>query len=191
MENVIKNFNNHGFITNYFENRYEAIEFLKKELNNEFISFGGSMTLQELGLYDILKENNKVLWHWKGDSRDEARMSNVFLTSANAITKDGLILNIDGAGNRVSMTIYGPKKCYFIVGVNKLSENINEAYKRCKDVACVQNAKRLNLDLPCVKINKCVDCNNKNRICRAITILERPTSVMEDHLIIINEELGY
>lgn len=191
MESIIKNFNNHGFITSYFENRNDAIIYLKKEINNEFVSFGGSMTLEELNLYEILKSQNKVLWHWKGDSREDARMSDVFITSANAITKDGKILNIDGSGNRVAMTIFGPKKCFFIVGKNKIADNIEDAYKRCKEVACVKNAKRLNLDLPCVKLNKCVDCNNKNRICRAITILERPTTNMEVHLIIIDENLGY
>ena len=191
MESIIKNFNNHGFITSYFENRNDAIIYLKKEINNEFVSFGGSMTLEELNLYEILKSQNKVLWHWKGDSREDARLADVFITSANAITKDGKILNIDGSGNRVAMTIFGPKKCFFIVGKNKIADNILDAYNRCKEVACVKNAKRLNLDLPCVKLNKCVDCNNKNRICRAITILERPTTNMEVHLIIIDENLGY
>lgn len=191
MESIIKNFNNHGFITKFFENKDDAIIYLKKEINNEFVSFGGSMTLEELNLYEILKSQNKVLWHWKGDSREDARMSDVFITSANAITRDGKILNIDGSGNRVAMTIFGPKKCFFIVGKNKIADNILDAYNRCKEVACVKNAKRLNLDLPCVKLNKCVDCNNKNRICRAITILERPTTNMEVHLIIIDENLGY
>lgn len=191
MESIIKNFNNHGFITKFFENKNDAIIYLKKEINNEFVSFGGSMTLEELNLYEILKSQNKVLWHWKGDSREDARLADVFITSANAITKDGKILNIDGSGNRVAMTIFGPKKCFFIVGKNKIADNILDAYNRCKEVACVKNAKRLNLDLPCVKLNKCVDCNNKNRICRAITILERPTTNMEVHLIIIDENLGY
>lgn len=191
MESIIKNFNNHGFITKFFENKDDAIIYLKKEINNEFVSFGGSMTLEELNLYEILKSQNKVLWHWKGDSREDARLADVFITSANAITRDGKILNIDGSGNRVAMTIFGPKKCFFIVGKNKIADNILDAYNRCKEVACVKNAKRLNLDLPCVKLNKCVDCNNKNRICRAITILERPTTNMEVHLIIIDENLGY
>lgn len=191
MESIIKNFNNHGFVTKFFENKNDAIIYLKKEINNEFVSFGGSMTLEELNLYEILKSQNKVLWHWKGDSREDARLADVFITSANAITRDGKILNIDGSGNRVAMTIFGPKKCFFIVGKNKIADNILDAYNRCKEVACVKNAKRLNLDLPCVKLNKCVDCNNKNRICRAITILERPTTNMEVHLIIIDENLGY
>lgn len=192
MNKMIENFNKHGFKAKFFETREDAIKFILSNVKNEFISFGGSMTLKELNLYELLKNNgNKVLWHWENDSLSEARNANVFFTSANAITEDGLILNIDGTGNRVSMMMYGPKECYIIVGKNKISKDMADAYKRCKEVACVLNAKRLNLDLPCVKLNKCVNCNSDKRICRAITILERPTAKMEVSLIIINENLGY
>lgn len=191
MNDIIKRFNNKGFKTLYFKDKNDACNYLKNEIKDEFVSFGGSMTLEELGLYDILKESNKVLWHWRGDDLSLAKGANVYLTSANAITKNGQILNIDGTGNRVAMTIYGPKKCYFVVGKNKITNNLEDAYKRVKEVACVKNAIRLGLDTPCAKSGKCVDCNSEKRICRVISILEKPTSKMEVYLIIIDENLGY
>lgn len=191
MNEILNNFKNRGFKALFFENANDAKDYLKNEVKDEFISFGGSMTLEELGLYDILKESNKVLWHWKGDNINEAKKSNVFFTSANAVTKDGLIINIDGTGNRVAMTIHGPNKCYFVIGKNKIANNLEEAYKRAKDIACVKNAVRLKLDTPCAKLGRCVDCNSEKRICRAISILERPTSKMEVYVIIINDNLGY
>ena len=101
-----KNFELHGFSYRYFETRSEAAAYLAQQTAGKFVSFGGSMTLDEMNLYDILKPHADVRWHWKGDGY--VQDAEIYITSANAISETGEVVNIDGAGNRVSATLYGP-----------------------------------------------------------------------------------
>lgn len=191
MENLIKKFNSEGFNVSFFNDREEAISQILGEVSNKIVSFGGSKTLEELSLYEKLSCNNKVFWHWKNDNLEIAKAANVYFLSANAITRDGKIINIDGTGNRISMSLFGPKECYYIVGVNKITNDLNEGILRAKNIAAVKNAKRLKLNTPCVTLDRCIDCNHKDRICRATMILDRPMNGMKVNIIIINENLGY
>ena len=108
-----KNFALHGFSYRYFETRSEAAAYLAQQTAGNFVSFGGSMTLDEMNLYDILKPHADVHWHWKGDGY--VQDAEIYITSANAISETGEVVNIDGAGNRVSATLYGPKQVFFVV----------------------------------------------------------------------------
>lgn len=193
-EMIRKNFEQHGFTTQLFNTKEEASDYVNNILNNQTIGFGGSVTLKEMGLYESLQQNNVVIWHnvIPGmEVRKLANSANIYITSANAITKCGEILNIDGTGNRVAMTSFGPEKCFYIVGRNKITDNINAAYNRCKNVAAPLNAKRLGVETPCaIKGDKCYNCNSPKRICRIISIIERAPMGMECEIIFIDQDLG-
>ena len=109
----------------------------------------------------------------------------------NAITMNGELVNIDGAGNRVNSTTFGPGKVIIVAGYNKIVEDVQEAVKRIKNVAAPINARRLNIDVPCAKLGKCVDCDSPNRICRVVMIHERRPSFTDMLIILVGEELGY
>jgi len=158
------------------------------------------MTIRELGVLDQLKaRGNTVFDHWvPGLSREEsleirkAQMSSdLFLSSSNAITMNGELVNIDGVGNRVNAINFGPKKVILVAGFNKIAGNVDEAIKRVKGEAAPPNARRLSLDVPCAKLGWCVDCNSPDRACRVIVIHERKPLLTDILVILVGEELGY
>lgn len=191
-----KNFESHGFITSYFEKKEEAIQYLTDSIHGKVIGIGGSKTVQELGLDVTLAGDNEVIWHWLEPGQptlDRAKQAEIYICSANGVSETGELINIDGTGNRVSMTLFGPQKTYYLIGSNKIEPNLQEAVKRAKNVAAPKNAMRLNAKTPCVSNggDHCYDCSSPARICKATVILERPCGVMEVELVFINEELGY
>jgi hypothetical protein len=117
--------------------------------------------------------------------------SDLFLGSVNAVTMNGELVNIDGAGNRVNATVFGPGKVILVAGYNKIVEDVQEAVKRVRNVAAPMNAKRLDVDVPCAKLGKCVDCSSPNRICRVVVIHERRPLLTDMLIILVGEELGY
>jgi len=191
----------HHFKAIYVKNRKEAEEEILKHIGpKQRVGVGGSITIRELGILEQLVARGHTIYdHWGPDlSREnalEARKaqmtSDLFLSSVNAVTMNGELVNIDGIGNRVNSTIFGPGKVILVAGYNKIVENIEEAIKRIKNVAAPINAKRLNIDVPCAKLGKCVDCNSPNRICRVVVIHERKPSLTDILIIIVGEELGF
>ena len=117
--------------------------------------------------------------------------SDVFLTSSNAVTMDGKLVNKDMIGNRVAAMIFGPKRVFVVVGVNKIVENVKEALERIERVAAPLNAKRLGVKTPCVETGYCTDCDSPDRICRVTTIIERRPSRTDLTVVLVNENLGY
>ena len=114
----------------------------------------------------------------------------MYLTSSNAIDRNGNLYNIDGNGNRVAAMIYGPKKVIVIVGMNKIFDDEDSAIQHIKNISCPANALRLHKNTPCVQVGKCVDCQSDDRICSAyVKIARQPLSRMT--VLVINEELGY
>ncbi|MGQ9507772.1 MAG: lactate utilization protein [Thermodesulfobacteriota bacterium] len=198
---VIQNLESHDFKALFVKRRDEArTEILRQLSPGMRIGVGGSMTLREIGIIDLLEKEGYLLYdHWKaGLSKEEVlsirksqMRSDLFLASVNAITLNGEIVNIDGIGNRVGSTIFGPGKVILVAGYNKIVESVEEAIRRIKNVAAPLNARRLNLDLPCAKVGRCVDCNSSSRICRVIVIHERRPSLTEILVILVGEELGY
>lgn len=191
-----KNFESHGFLTSFFDTKEEAAAYLTEQIQGEVVGIGGSMTVKEMGLDQMLQEKNEVYWHWNVPGRetlDKARESSIYLTSANGVAVTGELVNIDGNGNRVAQTLFGPKKVYFIVGSNKICPDLSEAMKRAKEVASPKNAMRFDKKIPCrVKGDgTCYHCNSPERICRATVILERPCMSMEVEVVFIDQELGY
>lgn len=164
--NVTKALTARGFKVSSFETAKEAAEYLNTQIDGATVGFGGSITLEELGLYALLSGHNTVFSHWHlpegGDAaslRAQAAGSEHYLLSANGIAETGEIINIDGAGNRVASAIYGHKKVWIIAGKNKLAPTYDEALWRARNIAAPKNAQRLHAKTPCaVKADHCYDC---------------------------------
>ena len=197
MEKVIKALEKNGFVVKFFENKESIKEELLKEIQDgESVGMGGSVTLQELGIYDLLKERGiTTYWHWRDEDKKKALQmsvnSEVYLTSTNALTEDGMLVNLDGTGNRVASMIFGHKRVYVIAGKNKICKDYNDAIYRLEHVAAPLNAKRLNLSTPCVYTGVCSDCDSKDRICKAETTIRRNPNGTKIHVYLVDEELGY
>lgn len=185
-----------GFKVKTFKNLAEA----KKELLNQIkeedsIGIGGSITIDELDIYDDLKNRgNEVYWHWRQDVEDAAKKAintDVYLTSTNALTMDGKLINMDGNGNRVASMIYGHRDVYVVTGKNKICKNYEEAIERIRNIVAPMNAKRLKLDTPCAHTGVCSDCDSKQRICRAEVVLHKNPNTTNIIIYLIDENLGY
>lgn len=186
-----------GFETRYFESAGEAADYLTGSISGKTVGFGGSITLEQMGLYDRLAEQNSVYWHWKQNdqpTRLAATNAQVYLTSANAIAETGEIVNIDGAGNRIAATLYRHERVIFVAGVNKIAPDYERAVFRAQNVAAPLNARRLGQKTPCSvsKELRCFDCASPDRICCGMATLLRPMmSIAVSEVILIGESLGY
>lgn len=183
-------FTQREFGFSYFETAQEAVSYLKTVCSGKTAGFGGSMTLEETGAYDALRESGTVQWHWRGDAPNTS--PDVFVTSANALALTGEVVNIDGNCNRVAASMYGPGEVYFVCGLNKLAPDLESAVNRARQIAAPRNAQRLHKNTPCAVDGKCRDCRSPERICRALTILLAPSNgVRHTEIILVGEELGY
>lgn len=188
-----------GFKASVFETAGQAADHIDGEIDGTTAAFGGSVTLEQLGLYEKLSAHNEVFSHWhagEGTSRDELRAraasSEHYLLSANGLAETGEIVNIDGAGNRVASMFYGHKKVWIVVGKNKLAPTFDEAVWRTRNIAAPKNARRLERKTPCAaKADRCFDCKSPERICRGLAVLWEPMTGVETEIVLINEELGY
>ena len=161
----------------------------------------GSATIIGLGVIPELAKKAEILNHSAPDLTPEQRadvfrrqqVCDLLLLSANAISTNGEIVNIDGVGNRVSASIFGPKKILFVVGRNKIAEGgVAEALKRARDFAAPPNSHRVGrTTTPCVATGKCHDCKSPERICRVTVIMERKPSRSDVTVLLVNEEMGF
>ncbi len=186
-----------GFAVRYFESATEAADYLAGSIGGKSVGIGGSITIEQLGVYDRLAAQNTVYWHWRQNdkqTRTLAAGADVYLTSANAIAETGEIINIDGSGNRVAATLYNHERVVFVAGVNKLAPDLESAMYRARNVAAPLNAKRLQCKTPCAvaKEMKCYDCASKERICSGIVTIVWPMrSVGVTEVVLVGESLGY
>ncbi len=180
-----------GFIFKSFDTVESCKEEVLKDIApDEKIDFAGSMTLFNMGIYEDLKSRGQDLyWHWKDPKN--TRKGQVYLTSSNAITEDGKLVNMDGNGNRVTSMAYGYERVYVVVGRNKLVKNYEEAIARIKNIAAPLNAKRLKTKTPCVKTGKCEDCSSSERICNIESTIHKNPGSTQIIIYLIDEDLGY
>lgn len=199
VKRAIESLEKNGFKTAYFDDSPSAVDYLLKSINSEAtVGIGGSVTVSSLRIPEKLIEmGNTVYFHWlesTPEGMDKARKnegrSDIFLSSTNALTEEGQLVNIDGTGNRVASMIFGPKKVFIICGINKITKNLDSALKRIKDNA-YKNARRLKLDTPCAHTEKCADCRSPQRMCNITTIIERKPMNTNFEVILIEQELGY
>ena len=192
---VIKGLDSRNMTGYYAENKEEA---LKKALElipeGSTIAMGGCMSAHEIGLIDALKKGNyNYLDRDKMEPRESLLASydaDVFLTSANAISNDGILVNIDGNSNRVSCIAQGPKKVIFIVGMNKVCDDLDSAMKRARNVAAPANAQRFPVKTPCKETGRCYDCKSPDTICCQFLITRYSRHKDRIHVILVNDSLG-
>ncbi len=167
---------------------------------NSSVGFGGSMTLESIGILDRISGGNYVLYDRRKAERGSgeyqemllsSQQADYFLSGSNAITRDGKIVNMDMTGNRVSSILYGPGHVIIVAGKNKIVDNVDEAIERIKNVSAPMNAERLGLNTPCAETGKCTDCSSPDRICCSTVIIERQHDPGRITLILVNEDLGY
>lgn len=195
VEKTMENLRARGFAVSRFKTGAEAVEYLAENIKDTTVGLGGSMTLEQIGLYDRLTENNTASWHWFHKTPEiikAATESKVYICSANAVAQTGEIVNIDGRGNRVAGTLFDKKTVYIIIGTNKITEDLDSAIWRARNVAAPKNAQRLGMKTPCaVKGDRCYDCRSPQRICRGLVVLYGPMLDMERvEVVIVDEELG-
>ncbi len=187
----------------FFESAAEAKEFILDQVGSgETIGLGGSITLREdlAMVEDLRKRGNEVYDHWekRGNRKErleivrKQRQASTFISSVNAITTDGVLVCLDGGGNRVAGLCSGPKRVIVVTGLNKLVDSIDEAVHRTRNSAAVMRAIAGNTNTPCVHTGVCVDCDSTERICAALLmLLKKPSYIDHFVVILVGEEMGY
>ncbi len=185
LEQAAQAFERNGFSVRVFDRPEEVgAAFAEKLRNVRDVGFGGSATLRELGLDEIARRSGATFYdHWQlGLSRsDDWSMrlqqgrAELFVTSANAATIEGELLLVDGIGNRLAAAVFGPRHVLFVVGENKLTDNVEAARQRVREIAGPRRAAQMGVDVPCAKTGVCTDCRSPKRICRGALIIERPS----------------
>ena len=146
VEKALRALRENGFDARWFATAAEAADALCAELKGKTIGIGGSVTVEQLGVYDRLSRENTVYWHWcqpAAEAIRQAEQSQVYLLSANAVSETGALVNIDGTGNRIAASLHGRERVIFLVGVNKLTPTLEDAIDRARNVAAPLNARRL------------------------------------------------
>ena len=196
-EKIIKGLGSRNMKGFYAHSRAEALK-IALELIPEGSSatMGGSVSAREIGLVDALKIGNydfidRDLAEDKRAAALAAYDVDFFLASCNAITEDGVLVNIDGNANRVSAIAFGPRKVLFIVGMNKVCKDVDSAIKRARNIAAPVNAQRFGLDTPCTKIGSCMDCKSPDTICCQFLITRYSRHDDRIFVILVNDNLGF
>ncbi len=196
-QKVIKGLESRNMAGYYAASREDA---LKKALSlipeYSTVTMGGAMSAHEIGLVDALKSGNYHFIDRDQATDKRAAMlaaydADVFLSSVNAMTDDGILVNIDGNSNRVSAICQGPKQVLFIVGMNKVCGDLDSAMKRARNVAAPTNAQRFGLSTPCAKTGKCMDCKSPDTICCQFLITRFSRHTGRIHVILVNDSLGF
>ena len=195
-QTVIKGLQSRNMSGYYAADKEEA---LKKALElipeGSSIAMGGCRSAHEIGLIKALEAGNyNYIDRDKMDARAgllAAYDADIFLSSANAITSDGVMVNIDGNSNRVSCIAQGPRKVVFIVGLNKVCADIDDAMKRARNLAAPCNAQRFDIKTPCKETGKCFDCKSPDTICYQFLITRYSKHTDRIHVILVNEDLGF
>ena len=196
-ETVIKGLTSRNMTGYYAHTREEALKLALSLIpEGASVSMGGCMSAQEIGLVDALKEGpynfiDRFAYEDQTEGEKAGHFADVFLTSANAMTRDGMMVNIDGHSNRVSAIANGPKKLVVIVGMNKICADLDSAMKRAHNVAATTNVQRFGLSTPCSKTGACFDCLQPDTICCQILITRYSRHKDRIHVILVNDHLGF
>lgn len=197
---LVKNLKSRHFDAYYCANREEA---LKKALElipeGATVGWGGAMSAQQIGLLDALNSGNyHALDRAKCQTSEEREQNmrdclfaDVFLTGANGLSLDGQMVNIDGGGNRVAATIFGPKSVLVIAGMNKVMDSLEDAVRRARTVAAPMNQQRFGLPNPCTCTGVCADCLTETSICNQILITRNCKPAGRIKFVLVGEELGF
>jgi len=200
-ERLIKNLGRRHIEAFYCPTYQEAVEKVSGLINDgDTVTWGGSTTVRELGIPDYLRNRNtlNVLDRDLAETPEAQQKiylqtfsADVFLTSANAISEDGVIINIDGNGNRVAAITWGPKKVIFIIGLNKVAQTTEAALSRARSIAAPINAQRFDIKTPCKNDGICHNCNSPECICSYIHLLRNSRNNGRHLVVLVGEDCGY
>lgn len=196
-QKVIGGINSRNMTGYYAADKEEALRIALSLIpEGSTIAMGGSVSAGEIGLVDAVKtEKYKFIDRSIAEDKRAAELAaynaDVFLGSANAITEDGVMVNIDGNSNRVSAYAYGPKKLVLVVGMNKVTADVDAAMKRARNIAAPVNAQRFGLSTPCSKTGSCLNCKSPDTICCQFLITRFSRHKDRIHIILVNDTLGF
>lgn len=183
-----------GYTVKCFETAAQAAMYLNGQIDGQSVGIGGSATVRDAGVYDLLASHNTVFWHWMqapDGARKSAMDTDVYIASVNALAETGEMVSIDGMGNRVASMLFGHRRLYLLIGRNKLTKSYEDAVWRARNIAAPRRAQQLDAKTPCAaKADRCYDCRSAGRICRGMVTLWEPMSCMETEVLLIGEELG-
>ena len=196
-QKVIKGLRSRNMEGFYAADRDAALELaLSLVPEGASVAMGGCQSALDIGLVDAIKDGSRRYIDREAAADKRAAMlaaydADVYLASANAITEDGILVNIDGNSNRVSAIAYGPRKVLFIVGMNKVCPDLDSALKRARNVAAPVNAQRFGLDTPCSKTGACMDCKSTDSICCQFLVTRFSRHPGRIQVILVNDNLGF
>ena len=199
MQKVINSLLNNGYSVKHFQTKEAAAEYLNSEIDGETVGFGDSKTLTEMKLYETLSKHNVVI-DPQQDMRHAIFMkiaklclsTEIYITSVNAMSETGELVNIDGTGNRVAGSLFGHRKVYFVLGINKIAPTLEDAVWRARNIAAPLNAQKKGMNTPCaLKGDRCYNCSSPDRICNSLVIHYKKMMATEAEVILISEPLGF
>ena len=199
LKKTVEKLNARRFQARCFETAAEAREALLEVLGTGSVGIGGSRTVEDMNLYEAIREHgNEIICHTlvpleeKEALRRRAMEADAYLCSANAITEEGLIVNIDGRGNRVAGMLYGPETVIVIAGKNKIVKNVEEGILRTRRDCCPLNTRRLGKTTPCAVTGVCNNCTTPERSCNVTVIWEYPSRNAKNfYVFLVDEVLGW
>ncbi len=199
-QKIIKELESRNMEGYYAESGEEALKLALDMIpEGSSISWGGSVSIKEIGLQQAVCQGNYKIYDRDATNTPEERRQvmidaygcDYFITSTNAITSTGELVNVDGMANRVSAIAFGPKNVLMIVGMNKVVKNVEDAISRTRNEAAPVNAQRFGIDTPCVKTGVCFDCKSPDTIC-CQTLITRYSKIKgRIKIILVNEDLGF
>ena len=196
-QKVIKGLESRNMKGYFAASKEEALEIALSLIpKGSSVAMGGAVSAHEIGLVEAVRSADykfidRDAWTDKRAAMLAAYDADVFLTSANAMTEDGILVNIDGNANRVSAIAQGPRKVLVIVGMNKICKDVDHAMKRARNVAAPINAQRFGLNTPCAKTGSCMDCKSPDTICCQFLITRYSRHTDRIHVILVNDNLGF
>ena len=199
-EKVMKGLESRNMEGFYAETKEEALKIALDLIpEGSTVGWGGSVSVSEIGLKDAVCTGNYQVYNRdickdpeeKRDTELKILGSDYFLCSTNAITEDGILVNIDGRGNRVAGIIWGPRNVIMIVGMNKVVKNLEDAWSRARNEAAPINAQRFQLQTPCKKTGSCADCKSPDTVCCQFVVTRYSKIPKRIKVILVNEDMGF
>lgn len=197
-ETVVKALKKRHFDAYYCATGEDAVQQILDLIpESDTVAWGGSQTLTQLGLLDLVKKRNPVIDRDSAANPEErmalmrqALLCDTFLMSSNAISEDGQLYNVDNLGNRLAALTFGPKSVIVIAGMNKVVKTIADAESRARTIAAPTNTQRLNITAPCIITGSCADCLSAESICASLvrTRISKPAGKIK--VILVGENLG-
>lgn len=199
LQDVAKALEKNRYQVQVFSTKEEANQYLNQVLDQTVIGFGDSETLSQMKLYESLSTHNQVIDPKQSTDNDDflriakaCLAAEVFVTSVNGLSETGVLVNLDGTGNRVAGSLFGHRKVYYIIGRNKIAPTVEQTIWRVRNIAAPQNARRLQLRTPCaIRGDRCYNCASPDRICNGLLVQMKKMNDIAMEVILIDEELGF